>query len=48
MLVSVIICTYSPSRIKDLMEAIKSLQNQTYQQIEIIVVVDHNQMLYEK
>jgi glycosyltransferase involved in cell wall biosynthesis len=48
MLVSVIICTYATSRINDLLEAIESLLDQTYKEIEIIVVVDHNRELYEK
>lgn len=48
MIVSVIICTYSMSRFSDLMEAVQSLLKQTYQPMEIIVVVDHNAELYEK
>ncbi len=48
MLVSVIICTYSISRFSDLMEAIESLFQQTYQPLEIIIVVDHNEELYKK
>jgi len=48
MLVSVIICTYSMARIKDLLDAVESLYNQTYEPIEIIVVVDHNPGLFEK
>ncbi len=40
MLVSVVVCTYTMSRLDDLDEAIISLLQQTYRPIEIIVVVD--------
>ncbi|HHV18693.1 MAG TPA: glycosyltransferase family 2 protein [Thermoanaerobacterales bacterium] len=48
MKVSAVICTYSIARFSNLMEAIQSLVEQTYKNIEIIVVVDHNTPLYEK
>ena len=42
MKISVIICTYTPARLKDLHQAIQSVQNQTRKPNEIIVSVDHN------
>ncbi|MGI6129520.1 MAG: glycosyltransferase [bacterium] len=48
MLVSVVICTYTMSRLNDLHEAVLSLLQQTYLPLEIIVVVDNNRELYEK
>ena len=48
MLVSVIICTYDINRFLDFMDAINSLLNQNYNDIEIIVVVDGDDNLYDK
>lgn len=48
MLISIIICTYLNHRYPDLLEAINSLLTQNYENIEIIVVVDGNEELYEK
>lgn len=48
MLVSVIICTYDINRFSDFMDAINSLLNQNYNDIEIIVVVDGDDNLYDK
>ncbi len=43
--ISVIICAYTEKRLKDLLAAINSVQRQTRQPAEIIVVVDHNATL---
>lgn len=48
MKVSVIICTYTLERLKDLHEAIQSVMNQTYKPDEIIIAVDHNKELFER
>jgi len=45
MKVSVIICTYTMERLKDLYEAIQSVMNQTRKPDEIIIAVDHNEKL---
>ncbi len=47
MLVSVVICAYTSSRYSDLEEAIESLNRQTYEDLEIIVVIDEDKGLYE-
>ncbi len=46
--VSVIICAYTEERWIDLIAAVKSLEQQSIPAREIIVVVDHNQLLYEQ
>ncbi len=48
MQISIIICTHQTRRYSDLVEAINSLLTQNYGNIEIIVVVDGNEELYEK
>ena len=48
MFVSVVVCTHSLNNYKNLKDAINSLLNQTHKKIEIIIVVDGNQRLYEK
>jgi GT2 family glycosyltransferase len=48
MFVSIIVCTHSLDDFQNLTEAVDSLLNQTYKEIEIIIVVDGNQELYEK
>ena len=47
MLVSVVVCTHSLDNFEHLKEAIDSLLNQTYNQVEIVVVVDGNKDLYD-
>ncbi|WP_338834793.1 hypothetical protein MHLNE_11030 [Moorella humiferrea] len=47
MKVSVIICTYSLERLKDTVEAVDSILNQTYTHREVIVSVDHNEELLQ-
>jgi glycosyltransferase involved in cell wall biosynthesis len=47
MLVSVVVCTHSLDNFGNLREAIDSLLNQTYNQMEIVIVVDGNEDLYD-
>ncbi len=44
--VSIVICTYSYDRYLDTIETINSLSKQTYQNIELILVIDRNVDLY--
>src|SRR5690242_12415697 len=46
--VSVIICAYTEARWHDLVAAVESLHRQSRPPHEIIVVVDHNQLLLER
>jgi len=46
--ISVIICTYGKERFNDVLDATKSVLNQTYSNYEIIIVIDKNRQLYEK
>ena len=48
MFVSAIVCTYRSNDYKDALEAVASLLNQTYPEIEIIIVVDGNERLRKK
>ena len=48
MFVSIIVCTHSLDNLQNLVEAVDSLLNQTHKDIEIIVVVDGNQELYDR
>jgi len=48
MFVSVIVCTHSLNNYKNLKDAVNSLLNQTHKKMEIIIMVDGNQRLYEK
>jgi len=48
MLVSIIICTHRSERYEDFVEAINSLKAQSYNNLEIIVVVDGNKELYNE
>ncbi len=48
MLVSIVVCTHSLDNLQNLVEAVDSLLNQTHREIEIIVVVDGNQELYDR
>lgn len=48
MLVSIVICTYRNERYNDLIEAINSLKSQSYNNLEIVVVVDGNNGLYNE
>jgi glucosyl-dolichyl phosphate glucuronosyltransferase len=46
--VSVIICAYSDERWNDLVASIDSVRRQTLAPAEIILVIDHNRVLYER
>jgi len=48
MLVSVVVCTYSVDDYQNLIEAVDSLLQQAYQEIEIVIVVDSNDELYQR
>ncbi len=48
MLVSAVVCAHSPERRQDLHEAVASLLEQTYPDLEIIVVVDGDEGLYRE
>jgi len=43
---SVIVCTYDAGRLHDLDECIQSLLKQSYDDFEVIIVVDHSQELF--
>jgi glycosyltransferase involved in cell wall biosynthesis len=45
-LASVIVCSYSEGRMKDLEDCIRSLLEQDFEDFEVLVVVDHNEKLY--
>lgn len=46
--VSVVVCTYSCERYLDTIETVKSLLNQSYDNLEIILIVDRNVDLYNQ
>lgn len=48
MRVSVILCTYSMDRYSDFSEAANSVLNQTYNNVELVVVVDGTDAVYER
>jgi len=48
MFISIVVCTYSLNNYQNLKDAVDSLLNQTHKEMEIIIVVDGNQKLYEK
>jgi glycosyltransferase involved in cell wall biosynthesis len=48
MKVSVVLCTYSPERYDDFREAADSLLTQTYDDVELVVVVDGREPVYER
>ena len=48
MLVSVVVCTHSLDNLQNLKQAVDSLSAQTYQNMEIIIVIDGNDRLYSK
>ncbi|AKH98000.1 glucosyl-dolichyl phosphate glucuronosyltransferase [Halanaeroarchaeum sulfurireducens] len=47
-LVSVVICTYDMERYPVFSEAIESVREQTYEPIEIVLVIDGNEAVYER
>lgn len=46
MKVSVVLCTYSQTRYNDTLETLDSLRNQTYKNLEILLIIDRNLELY--
>ena len=48
MFVSVIVCTYRSDAYENVLDVVASLLNQTYPEIEIIIVVDENEGLRKK
>jgi len=46
--VSIILCTHRGERYEDFVEAINSLLSQSYNNLEIVVVVDGNSELYDR
>lgn len=48
MKVSVVICTYSEDMYEHFQDSLESVRSQTYDDIEIIVVVDGNESLYDR
>jgi glycosyltransferase involved in cell wall biosynthesis len=46
--ISVVICTYGLERFDDVLEAVNSLNNQDYQDFEILIVIDKNDILQNK
>ena len=48
MLLSVVVCTHSQKNIQNLREAVDSLLDQSYQEMEVVVVVDGNRELYDE
>ena len=47
-LVSVVICTYDMDRYPSFSEAIESVRQQTYEPVEIVLVIDGNEEVYER
>ncbi|QAU12263.1 glycosyltransferase family 2 protein [Halorubrum sp. BOL3-1] len=48
MKISVVLCTYSMDRYEEFQEAAESILNQTYGDIELVVVVDGTEEVYER
>ena len=48
MFVSIIVCTHSLDNFQNLIDAIESVLNQTHKELEIVIVVDGKQELYDK
>lgn len=46
--ISVVICAYTESRWNELIDAVHSMQRQSYPADEIILVIDHNPTLFER
>src|SRR4051812_11865948 len=46
--ISVIICAYTEERWNDLVAAVESVKEQRISPCEIIVVIDHNRLLYKR
>lgn len=46
--ISVVICTHDDRRFEEVVEAVESIERQTYPALESMVVVDHNRPLFER
>lgn len=46
--VSVVVCTYAPELYDDFCEAVDSLLGQTHEQVEVVVIVDGTEEVYER
>src|SRR5688572_30210695 len=46
--ISVVICAYTEERWNELLASVESVQQQTLPPVEIIVVIDHNDALYQR
>lgn len=47
MQVSVVVCTYARDRYADFVEAVESVLEQTYDSVEVVLVVDGNEAVYD-
>ncbi|MDY6835115.1 MAG: glycosyltransferase family 2 protein [Chloroflexota bacterium] len=45
---SVVVCCYTMQRLEDTLEAVHSVREQTFKPVEVIIVVDHNEELYQR
>ncbi len=45
--VSVVVCTYSTNRYRDFCEAVESVLAQTYESVEVVLVIDGNETVHE-
>ena len=48
MLVSVIICTYDPAMYEHFLEAVESVQEQSYESVELVIVVDGTESIFKR
>jgi glycosyltransferase involved in cell wall biosynthesis len=48
MKVSVVVCTYASNRYDHFVEAVKSVLAQTYDPVEIVLVVDGNEQVFDR
>jgi len=46
--VSVVVCTYADELYEDAVEAVQSVLTQTYDQVEVVLVVDGNESVFER
>ncbi|MEO1287559.1 MAG: glycosyltransferase family 2 protein [Chloroflexota bacterium] len=45
---SVVICAYTDKRWQDTLDAVESVMNQSYEALEVVLVIDHNPELYQR
>jgi len=46
--VSVVVCTYATERYQDFREAVESVRSQTYESVEIVLIVDGNREVFDR